>query len=146
MEPIYKGGEPSLNSLPTCTFQTHISWIYTKPTNRRYVWREQYVQIQHHIANISIRRLYGWLEGPLGGVTDTVGKTVGGVTDTLGSTVDDLGKTAGGATEGLGHTASGATGGIGHTTEDAGQAVQGTVQGVGGQKQDEDNPLGLNNA
>lgn len=82
--------------------------------------------------------------GLLGGLGDTVGKTVGGVTNTVGDTVGGLGNTVGGATGGLGQTVSGATEGLGNTTKSTGQGIQDGVQSVGGQKQTAENPLGLN--
>ncbi|KAF7592110.1 hypothetical protein BBP40_000658 [Aspergillus hancockii] len=53
----------------------------------------------------------------LGGVGDTLGKTVDGLTGTLGATVGGLGKTVGGATEGLGKTLSGTSEGLGNTSQ-----------------------------
>lgn len=84
------------------------------------------------------------IAGLLGGLGDTLGKTVGGVTNTVGSTVGGLGSTVGDATSGLGQTVSGATEGVGNTTKGAGQGVQNGVSSLGGQKQTGDNPLGLN--
>ncbi|KAJ5558022.1 hypothetical protein N7535_009513 [Penicillium sp. DV-2018c] len=86
--------------------------------------------------------------GLLGGLGDTVGKTVGGVTNTLGSTVSGLGSTVGDATSGLGQTVSGATEGLGNTTKNVGQSAQRGVSSgtssTGGKEQTADNPLGLN--
>lgn len=82
--------------------------------------------------------------GLLGGLGDTVGKTVGGLTNTVGGTVSGLGNTVGGATEGLGKTVSGATEGLGNTAKDVGQGVSNGFQSVGGKDQTADNPLGLN--
>lgn len=83
------------------------------------------------------------------------GGLLGGVGDTLGKTVGGLGNTVGGATSGLGNTVSGATEGLGNTTKGAGQTVssgaqrgtqndtQNEAQSIGGKEQTAQNPLGL---
>ncbi|KAL8729948.1 MAG: hypothetical protein Q9166_004393 [cf. Caloplaca sp. 2 TL-2023] len=86
-------------------------------------------------------------KGVLGGVTDTLGKTVGGVTDTAGNAVSGLGNTVGDTTKGLTDTVGNTTKGVGNTAksgvDSAGNYASGATGGSGGNKQSAQNPLGL---
>lgn len=89
--------------------------------------------------------------GLLGGLGDTLGKTVGGLTNTVGDTVGGLGNTVDGATSGVGSTVSGATEGLGNTTKGAGQTLSSSAESgtkkdtpsIGGKEQTAQNRLGL---
>lgn len=123
----------------------------TKPTSHN-VFRQQGQQYAISDSLLPLERtetdLRLYILGNLvGGLGDTVGKTVGGVTNTVGGLVGGLGKTVGDTAGGLGNTVSGATEGLGNTTSNTGKSVGDTVSGasssIGGQKQSAENPLGL---
>lgn len=72
-------------------------------------------------------------KGPLGGLTDTVGKTGKGLTDTVGNTVQGVGK-------GASDTVNSATKGVGDTTKGM---LCSTAEEVRLEKQIADNNVGL---